>query len=286
LTQTLAHKDTPGQSIEQVLVAGDLARLSPEQRVSYYLKVCESLGLNPYTKPFEYIELNGKLTLYPRKDCTDQLRTTRGVSITRLERDQRDEVFVVTAYASDKNGRQDSAIGAASLVQENGKWEVSQSGRRYFKGDGTYSPLRGDDLANAMMKAETKAKRRVTLSICGLGMTDESEVETIPNVTRVEEIPREEIQRRAQKYVEIFGDDREAQEPVDEDLLKDALTRNARLLQVAYDSGVKGLRQLTAQATWPIARIEEANTELGERIKSHNADLDRQAAASAGQSTF
>ena len=30
------------------------------------------------------------------------------------------------------------------------------------------------------MKAETKAKRRVTLSICGLGMLDETEVETIP----------------------------------------------------------------------------------------------------------
>jgi hypothetical protein len=30
------------------------------------------------------------------------------------------------------------------------------------------------------MKAETKAKRRVTLSICGLGMLDESEVESLP----------------------------------------------------------------------------------------------------------
>jgi hypothetical protein len=35
-------------------------------------------------------------------------------------------------------------------------------------------------MANALMKAETKAKRRVTLSICGLGMLDESEVESIP----------------------------------------------------------------------------------------------------------
>jgi hypothetical protein len=31
-----------------------------------------------------------------------------------------------------------------------------------------------------MMKAETKAKRRVTLSICGLGMLDETEVADIP----------------------------------------------------------------------------------------------------------
>jgi hypothetical protein len=32
-----------------------------------------------------------------------------------------------------------------------------------------------------MMKCETKAKRRVTLSIVGLGWTDESEIETIPD---------------------------------------------------------------------------------------------------------
>ena len=41
--------------------------------------------------------------------------------------------------------------------------------------------LKGEALANAMMKAETKAKRRATLSICGLALLDELEVETIPN---------------------------------------------------------------------------------------------------------
>ena len=45
--------------------------------------------------------------------------------------------------------------------------------------------LKGDALANGLMKAETKAKRRVTLSLCGLGMLDDSEVETIPNAQRV-----------------------------------------------------------------------------------------------------
>ena len=45
--------------------------------------------------------------------------------------------------------------------------------------------LNCDDLANAFMKAETKAKRRVTLSICGLGILDETEIETIKNVTPV-----------------------------------------------------------------------------------------------------
>jgi hypothetical protein len=42
--------------------------------------------------------------------------------------------------------------------------------------------LSGEALANALMKAETKAKRRATLSICGLGMLDETEVEDVPGV--------------------------------------------------------------------------------------------------------
>jgi hypothetical protein len=39
--------------------------------------------------------------------------------------------------------------------------------------------------ANAMMKAETKAKRRLTLSLAGLGWMDETEVDTDPNAHRV-----------------------------------------------------------------------------------------------------
>jgi len=42
--------------------------------------------------------------------------------------------------------------------------------------------LRGEAASNAVMKAVTKAKRRVTLSICGLRFLDETEVEDIPDV--------------------------------------------------------------------------------------------------------
>src|SRR5258708_36365663 len=42
------------------------------------------------------------------------------------------------------------------------------------------------------MKAETKAKRRVTLSISGLGSTDESEIDTIAGA-RTEDIPHEDM---------------------------------------------------------------------------------------------
>jgi len=147
--------------IETVLVAGDLAKLSADQRLTYYQRLCESLGLNPLTQPFQYLQLSGKLVLYATKSCTEQLRQLHGVSITGITSAQVGDVYIVTATAADKNGRTDCATGAVAIAG-----------------------LKSDALANALMKSETKAKRRVTLSLCGLGMLDESEVETIPGAVR------------------------------------------------------------------------------------------------------
>ncbi|EAM0190212.1 hypothetical protein D1Z24_04270 [Campylobacter coli] len=141
---------------ELALVKGDLSKLSDVERASYVKNLCESLGLNMLTKPFEYIVLNGKLTLYANKSATDQLRQIRKVSITKTEVAQVGDIYMVTAYAATPDGRTDCDTGALSIKN-----------------------LGGDNLANAIMKAITKAKRRVTLSICGLGMLDESELEII-----------------------------------------------------------------------------------------------------------
>ena len=133
-----------------------MKNLTEPQRAAYYGDVCKSLGLNPLTRPFDFITLNGKLQLYARKDCTEQLRRNHSISLQIVGRDTIDGVHVVTARATMPNGRIDESVGAVPVGQ-----------------------LKGELLANAFMKAETKAKRRVTLSICGLGLTDESEVESI-----------------------------------------------------------------------------------------------------------
>lgn len=149
--------------IEQVVMQGDLSKLDPEQRVIYYRKVCESAGLNPFTRPFDYINLNGKLTLYAKKDATEQLRKLNGISIDKLESSIIDDLYIVKATARTRDGRTDEATGAVTIGH-----------------------LKGDAKANAIMKAETKAKRRVTLSISGMGWTDETEIESIPNARTIE----------------------------------------------------------------------------------------------------
>lgn len=143
-------------AIETALIGGDLSKLSESDRVAYYGRVCESIGLNPLTKPFEYMRLNGKLMLYAKKDCADQLRSLRGVSITNATTRIEDGLAIVEVAAVTKDGRSDCDIGCVPI-----------------KG------LSGEALGNALMKAVTKAKRRVTLSICGLGWLDETEIESI-----------------------------------------------------------------------------------------------------------
>lgn len=149
--------------IEQVVVNGDLSKLEAPQRVAYYRQVCESLGLNPFTKPFDYLQLSGKLVLYAKRDATDQLRRINHVSVTMTSREKADDLIVVTARATTPDGRTDEAMGAVSIAN-----------------------LKGDALANAYMKCETKAKRRVTLSICGLGWMDESETDSVRDARPVD----------------------------------------------------------------------------------------------------
>jgi len=151
-----ATKPTPGELMENVVIRGDLDQLTPDQRVEYYHRVCSVLGLNPLTQPLAYIRLQGKLTLYVRKDGADQLRKLNAVSVTELTQREHAGIFIVTAKVEDKEARRDIATGAVPI-------------------DG----LRGEPLANACMKAETKAKRRATLSICGLGFLDETEIEEV-----------------------------------------------------------------------------------------------------------
>jgi len=179
--------------ITDLILHGDMKRLGAAQKVEYYTRFCESLGLNPLTQPFQYIVLNGKERLYATKDATEQLRKIHGVSITSVDGKQVGDVYVVTAKGHDKTGRTDSSTGVVTI--------------------GT---LKGDALANALMKAETKAKRRLTLSICGLGMLDETELETIPDARPIKaiiaerEIPdmskaREEIGKLIERYEPLLS---------------------------------------------------------------------------------
>jgi hypothetical protein len=195
MTESLTAADVNAE-IERVLIGGDLGKLTPNQRLAYYRNLCQALGLNPLTKPFDYIVLQGKLTLYVNRGGTDQLRKLHGVSINNLRAEQIAELYVVVATAADRDGRTDSASGVVPTVHPmrikdfDGKWKDNPRGGKQ---------LDGEELAGAMMKAETKAKRRVTLSLCGLGVLDEMSTEPIAT-DALPPLPREPAPDRPFSY--------------------------------------------------------------------------------------
>lgn len=143
-------------SLKNLIAHGNLKSLDDAGRLKYYAAVCDAAGLNPLTQPFEFIEYKGVLKMYPTKQCAEQLRKIHGIGCEKVEHKIENDLYYVTVGVRDKTGRPDTATGVIAL-----------------------SSRKGDDLANLIMKTETKAKRRATLSICGLGFlldTDEEEI--------------------------------------------------------------------------------------------------------------
>jgi hypothetical protein len=167
-------QDERAAVMEQVVVQNDLSKLSAAQRVSYYRQKCESMGLDWTRQPMQYITLQGKLTLYLTAAGTSQLRSVNRIDIDAPAVQQVGDLYVVTVQGRLPSGRTDTEMGAVNVAG-----------------------LRGEALANAMMKAFTKAKRRLTISLTGAGLLDESEVDSVPGAKTVQVTERGELVERA-----------------------------------------------------------------------------------------
>lgn len=143
--------------MSSLILKGDISGLDPHQRVQYVINLCQRIGLDPLTQPFKILRLQGKEVLYADKGCAQQLCKIYGISTAITNKEKIENVYVVTVRASNKEGRFTDEDGAVTINKD----------------------TQGDMLANALMKAITKAKRRAVLAFCGLGMLDETEVETI-----------------------------------------------------------------------------------------------------------
>lgn len=155
-------KQMPASTISPEIIAnlvttGDLSQLTPKEKVSYYNYRCQQAGLDPAAKPFDILKLNGKTVLYANASCTQQLCGIHKLSVEITSKDRQDDIYVVCARVKSPDGRASDNMGAVPVGN-----------------------LKGEALANAMLKATTKAIRRAVLAHLGLGMLDETEVQTIP----------------------------------------------------------------------------------------------------------
>jgi len=235
---TQQNQDQQTSIANQLILQGDLSKLSANDKVRYYNGYCERMGLDPYTKPFDLLRLNGKEILYCTRSGTQQLNKLHKVSHTITSRDTNSEagVYIVTSKALLPDGRCTESIGAVNIAG-----------------------LKGEAYANAIMKAETKAKRRATLDLLGLGVIDESETESIPNAstvalqTMVEAIPEMEVEA-----VEVI--ETEAEEKLTIGRLAIAIKKASNIveLKAVYDANKHKI---------------ETNTFIKEQLKSRKNEL-------------
>ena len=155
---------------ESIVLRGDLSGLNEQQKKNYYLFRCRQVGLDPAAKPFDLLKLNGKEILYANAGATQQLCSIHKLSTQITHRERIDDIYVVSVRVTGADGRVSENQGAVSVGN-----------------------ARGDALANAILKATTKAIRRAVLAHCGLGMMDETEVETIPEARRESIVITEDV---------------------------------------------------------------------------------------------
>lgn len=171
-TQALIQVN-PAEIVRKVALSGNLKPLSESERWSYYEAYCKHLGLEPTTRPFDIMERDGKVSLYPNANCAAQLGEKMHLSFPEYKTEViADCVFVYRVLAKTEDGREAWGTGAVPM----GKL-----------------PL---EIASAIKKAETQAKRRVTLSLGGLGLTDSDEMADIGASVAMAEPDTEKPKRR------------------------------------------------------------------------------------------
>ena len=147
------------QVVSSIVLRGDLSGLTETQLTRYYASLCESLSLDVRYKPFDLILFNGKKVLYANRACTDMLAERHGITREVIDGPRfveldKTKAIICIARVTSPSGRQETATAVVPAT----------------------------DPINGMMKCETKAKRRATLAILGLGLLDHTELETIPGI--------------------------------------------------------------------------------------------------------
>ena len=161
-TLELAVEELSERDARELLTTGNLGVLAPAVQTAYYAYRCKQMGLDPLSRPFDMLALNGKVVLYANRNCAEQLAAKHGISIYKHDLSETPDAITIFVYGRTPDGRE--SVNCASV--DTGK-------------------LKGADLATARMKCMTKAQRRLILAMTGGGMLDETEVETIPGARRM-----------------------------------------------------------------------------------------------------
>jgi len=150
--------------IESIVLSGDIGGLTEDERKRIMLRICTDLRLDPAMGAICILKTeDGHEQFYIKGKGTDQLAQKWGVQQKCLEKPSIMDLgdghrAFVARWSASFEGREIDDIGAVPVPQTS--WDTKA-------------------LCNAMMHANTKARRRATLAVLGIGLVDESELDTM-----------------------------------------------------------------------------------------------------------
>lgn len=165
---------------------GSIHHLDDSTKRVLLAKLCNFLGLNQFTIPFRiYRDMDGNEFIYATKECCAQLRHLNGISITDLEERIDGDFAICKVKGMNKHGRVSMEIGSVNIAI-----------------------LEGQDKSNGQMWAVTKAKRRLTLDLSGLGVLADVELKDMKQVVEynvLEEAPKQLAQGNSPEATAALG---------------------------------------------------------------------------------
>jgi hypothetical protein len=149
-------------SVREYFRTGNVSQLNDTEKDFVLSKLCERYDLDPILRPFDLISFRGVAKFYMTASATNQLADKKKLSrkVVSIELDAEKMIARCSVQVSDPSGRCEDSNAFISI----GKYLPPSKDNPVMK----KVLLDGEDLANALLKLETKAKRRATLSFFGI----------------------------------------------------------------------------------------------------------------------
>jgi hypothetical protein len=157
-------------AVVEQLIRGDVSSVPREALLRYVFTFCERVGISPLAVPFSLMKTQRGMQLVANRNFYDAVASKYTVSRECVGEGffEGTKLYFTRYRATTPDGRvtEDMAL-------------VDTAG------------LNGNDLANAIMKAHTKGRNRVTRAHLGFPFPDETEAETVPgaSVVSINEVP-------------------------------------------------------------------------------------------------
>jgi hypothetical protein len=169
MSEMPAKYDAEPAVIEQ-LIRGDVSNVPREALLRYVFTFCERVGISPLAVPFSLMKTQQGMQLVANRNFYDAVANKYSVSRECVGEGffEGTKLYYTRYRATTPDGRVTEDMALVDTAGLNGK-----------------------DLANAIMKAHTKGRNRVTRAHLGFPFPDETEAETVPgaSVVSIEEVP-------------------------------------------------------------------------------------------------